>query len=328
MADDLSSPDRSGGPGRGETGRSRREKLTRGRKVRRGGRPAPAGRGAGTASDGVAARAGGAAAAAAGGAAAAAASAVGAVAGWRRRGTQPDSPPTEYADSQQPYGDSPAYGDRPYGAAPGSGRSRGYGGAEGYGGSPGFDGSRGYGDAPPRRALSPSGTFDEPYSDQPGSRPSRGREPGYGGGPDRDRGRDHDSGRGYQGGRGYDGGSGYDSGYPDDAGHSGRHGYADERGRGRGRRPQPAPDGGSYPADDHGRGSRGAADQSSAWPSSGQWSPAEQRGWPEQDYQSRPAAGDALEALPGEVHHDWPGRDDRTARGWPAPSQEDEEETW
>ena len=70
----------------------------------------------------------------------------------------------------------------------------------------------------------------------------------------------------------------------------------------------------------------GSDDQSSAWPSS-----APQGGWP-QDYQQQPWAGegDELESLPpaDEVHHDWPGRDDRPARGWPAPGRDGEGEAW
>ncbi len=48
----------------------------------------------------------------------------------------------------------------------------------------------------------------------------------------------------------------------------------------------------------------------------------DQQAWSDQD--------NALESLPpaGEVHHDWPGHDDRTSRGWPAPGQDDEGESW
>jgi len=324
-ADEENAPDRSDRPdrpGRAEPSRSGRGKLARGRKFGRGGRPAPAGGGAGTQGDGVAARAGGAAAAAAGGAAAAAGAAVGAVAGLRRGRRHADPLPNKRSDGDQSYGDSPAYGDAPYGG------SHRHGGAQGYGGSRSSGASSGYDDAPRRKALSPSGTFDEGYGDQPGSRPSSyGREPGYGGGAR------HRGGPDRGGGRGYDRDSG-------DA-YSGRDGYADDRGRGytgRGGNTDPpgysdrpergGRDGYSHSAEDQGRSSWGAADQSSAWPSAGEWpSPAEQRGWPEPGHQAWPSSGDALEALPGEVHHDWPGRDDRTERGWPAPSR-DEEDTW
>jgi hypothetical protein len=46
------------------------------------------------------------------------------------------------------------------------------------------------------------------------------------------------------------------------------------------------------------------------------WSVPGRAGWPDQ--------GDALEALPpvAEVHHDWPGRADRSHRGWIAPEDE------
>jgi GT2 family glycosyltransferase len=93
----------------------------------------------------------------------------------------------------------------------------------------------------------------------------------------------------------------------------------------------PASDQASWPADDHGSG----------WPEGGQ-----QDGWP-QDYPPRGASGpapgwnipgqqgwadqgDALEALPpvDEVHHDWPGRNDRSRRGWIAPGDETEGDAW
>jgi hypothetical protein len=28
------------------------------------------------------------------------------------------------------------------------------------------------------------------------------------------------------------------------------------------------------------------------------------------------------------VHHDWPGRDDRPSRGWPAPERDSDGDTW
>jgi GT2 family glycosyltransferase len=65
-----------------------------------------------------------------------------------------------------------------------------------------------------------------------------------------------------------------------------------------------------YPADGR-AGGRGSS-----------WPVPEQQPWPDQD--------DELEALPsaGEVHHDWPGREDRTGRSWPAPGRDAEGETW
>ena len=295
MADERSSPDQEGRPGRGESGRSRRDKLTRGRKLGRGGRAAAAGRAA-TAVRGGATAARDGAVAGAGAASAAVGAAVGAVTGRRRRNSDPDP-----LTSEQSYRDSTPYADRPY------------------------DGSRGYGDAQRRRAMSPSGTFDEPY------------DAGYRDAPDRD------GSRGSGGGRGYDGERNY--GYREEPGYSGRRGYGDERssdyGRRRGsRRQSDYDDAGSYQsANDYRPGHAdnsagpgnawGTPDQSSAWPSSDQWpTSGEQRGWPEPDQQAWPEAGDALEALPGEVHHDWPGREDRTARGWPAPGRDSEEEPW
>jgi hypothetical protein len=48
----------------------------------------------------------------------------------------------------------------------------------------------------------------------------------------------------------------------------------------------------------------------------------DQGGWPDQ--------GEALEARPpiAEVHHEWPGRDDRRRRGWLAPDDEPDGEGW
>ena len=52
------------------------------------------------------------------------------------------------------------------------------------------------------------------------------------------------------------------------------------------------------------------------------WNVADQGGWPD--------SGDALEALPpiAEVHHDWPVREERPRRGWIAPEDETDGETW
>jgi GT2 family glycosyltransferase len=362
MADEQSAPDRSSRPGRRRTGSSRRDRFSRSRKLGRGGRSAPAAGGARTrlpsrdeAAQGPDAGAGpsgdrrgaglpepsraGGAVGAAGGVTGAA---VGAVTGRRRARSQPDPLTTERS-----YGDGSRYGDQPH------------------------EGPPGYTDAPRRRPLSPSGTFEEPYGteasgqDSPspyGREPGYGERGGYGGVPDRDSSRDYDSRRGYAGGRDYDGARGHDgSAHQDEAGYPGRGGYADERGRGYADPPDNYPgragnddrrgyddrggyddrrgyvDQRGYSEDtDYGRGrgggggsSREAPDQSSGWPSSAQWpSSGEQRGWPEPDQQQWPEAGDGLEALPGEVHHDWPSREDRTARGWPAPSGDGEDETW
>jgi hypothetical protein len=48
----------------------------------------------------------------------------------------------------------------------------------------------------------------------------------------------------------------------------------------------------------------------------------DQAPWPDQ--------GDVLEALPpaGEVHHDWPDRAERPSRGWIAPSDDTDGDSW
>ncbi len=52
------------------------------------------------------------------------------------------------------------------------------------------------------------------------------------------------------------------------------------------------------------------------------WSVPGQAPWPDQ--------GDELEALPpaGEVHHDWPGHAERPSRGWIAPSEDTDGDSW
>jgi hypothetical protein len=111
----------------------------------------------------------------------------------------------------------------------------------------------------------------------------------------------------------------------------------------------PQPQGASaWPANDD--GSWRQDDQGSGWvPSEPQrgWPQAEPQGWPQDPAQaypegasgaesdwsvpgqaSWPEQGDALEALPGEVHHDWGGRGDRPQRGWIAPADETDGDTW
>jgi len=184
-------------------------------------------------------------------------------------------------------------------------------------------------DEPPRRtAPSPSGT---PYDEPSGGRPAPDRRAGH----RRDAGYDQDAGYGA-------------SGYDPDSGRGG--GYA---GRGYSG-PGPSEPAGYRRQDDYaGRGGGGRPDdQQSGWPTAGQ-----QQGWPE-DYQQsgswpqddqqhgwpreypatggsaawpdEPGPGDALEALPPpeEVHHDWSARHGRAGHGWPAPSQDEEGETW
>jgi GT2 family glycosyltransferase len=90
-------------------------------------------------------------------------------------------------------------------------------------------------------------------------------------------------------------------------------------------------------------------DDQRGWPQDDQrgWSQDDQRGWPgehREDY-SAPSAepewgvpdqapwpdqGDVLEALPpvGEVHHDWPDRAERPSRGWIAPSDDTDGDSW
>ncbi len=64
-------------------------------------------------------------------------------------------------------------------------------------------------------------------------------------------------------------------------------------------------------------------DHPAAGPASGHGS-----AWPVPEQQPWVDSGEELGALPsaGEVHHDWPGRDDRT--GWPTPGREAEGEEW
>jgi GT2 family glycosyltransferase len=51
------------------------------------------------------------------------------------------------------------------------------------------------------------------------------------------------------------------------------------------------------------------------------WTVPDQGGWPEQ--------GESLEALPPvEAHHDWSAREERQRRGWLAPEDEADEDTW
>jgi len=63
--------------------------------------------------------------------------------------------------------------------------------------------------------------------------------------------------------------------------------------------------------------SREPQHRASSWPES-----SRQRGWPEE--------GEALEALPpnAEVHHDWPAREGRHHRGWTAPEDDGDGDTW
>ena len=284
----------------------------------------------------------------------------------RSRERMPDG--SSYAGDEQPpiagrrdpagrrgpagYGE-PGYGEPGYGE-PGYGDPR-------QGRDPAYGPPAPYGDAPRRSAPSPSGMpYDEPYgSGPPGGRDryasaGQGRSPSGSPYPDDANAADprahrqppygepgYNDGPAYTGGPAYPGGPAYTGtpGYPDEPGYSSPPGHRDARDFGRSRAGYE--DRGSYPEPgDHQRGpgyqdatgsrgepaSWGSDDQSSAWPSS-----APQGGWP-QDYQHEQWAGegDELEALPpaDEVHHDWPGRDDRPARGWPAPGRDGEGDAW
>ena len=153
--------------------------------------------------------------------------------------------------------------------------------------------------------------------------------------------RDHADGPGYPGERGYPDERGFpaERGYPADRGYPGERGYPGQR--------QGHQSPGSWPEDDRQGGWPESAQQRGSWAqdyqSPGSWPTEDQQnGWP-QDYpaprssagggrqESWPEQGEALEALPpdsGEVHHDWPARDDRATRGWAAPSDDDEGEAW
>jgi GT2 family glycosyltransferase len=111
---------------------------------------------------------------------------------------------------------------------------------------------------------------------------------------------------------------------------------------------QPRDDQRGWPQDDQ----RGwPQDDQRGWPQDDQrgWPQDEQRGWSQeyrQDYSAPPPAepgswgvpdqapwpdqGDVLEALPpaGEVHHDWPDRAERPSRGWIAPSDDTDGDSW
>jgi GT2 family glycosyltransferase len=239
------------------------------------------------------------------------------------------------------YGE-PGYGQPAYGDSGYDDRGRG---APGYA-QPGYsdrgyrDSGHGrpaaYGDLPRRSAPSPSGTpFDEPYSaglpGGPGYASEAGypSEPGYSRASGQDDRRDYgrrDSGRGrasYE-----DRGS-----YPEPEDYQGQPGYRD-----------------AASARDQ-AGTWGSDGQDSAWPSAPQqyqqdyqqrgWPQASPQGWPgdsadgadsgwgRSGQQAWPDQPDQLESLPpDEVHHDWPGHDDRPGRGWPAPGRDDEGETW
>ena len=157
--------------------------------------------------------------------------------------------------------------------------------------------------------------------------------------------RDHADGPGYPNESGFAGRPGYADGYSGERGYSGEQGYSDEQGYPGQHRGYQSP--GSWPEDDRQRGwpesSQQRGSRAQDYQSPGSW-PADdqQNGWP-QDYSAPrssagaarqepwPEQGEALEALPpdsGEVHHDWPARNDRTARGWAAPSDDSEGEAW
>jgi hypothetical protein len=195
-------------------------------------------------------------------------------------------------------------------------------------------------DEPPRRSVpSPSGT---PYDEPPAGRPAANWDAGY----DRDTRYDRDGRRGAPGydpdpgrGGGYAGRGYSEPEYPDSGGHRRQDSYPGSGGaRPSGDRQSgwpPAEQQQGWPQDYRQPGSWPQDDQQHGWPrdhsapgrsADGSWYPAGQEGWPDQP----PGHGDALEALPPpeEVHHDWSARRDRTARGWPAPGQDEDGEAW
>jgi GT2 family glycosyltransferase len=200
-----------------------------------------------------------------------------------------------------------------------------------------------YGEPPRRTVPSPSGTpFDEPAGGRPAANRDPGshrhashdRDAGYGASryePDPGRGGGHAS-------RGYSEPSYPEPGYPDADGYRGQD---NSSGRGGARRPDDHqsgwPAGGQqqgWPEDYRPSGSWPQDDQQHGWPrdypAAGRpadrgWYPSGQAAWPEE-----PGPDGALGAVPPEeeVHHDWEARHGRAGRGWPAPSQDEEEETW
>ena len=258
------------------------------------------------------------------------------------------------AERGLPYNGSPAYGDAPYGGSPGYGdaprRS-----APSPSGTP-YDEPYGAGPqggrdryAGPAEGRSPSGSRYPDAADYAGPpgypQSSHGREPGYADRP------------GYADGAGYSRAPGRHDG-PDYGREPAGRGGAPYEGEDRYRVPEEYQRQPGYQESPGGHGpggTWGADNQSSAWPSAGQQHPwpqeYQQQGWPQPDQQSWPEEqagpagdaawqapgqqpwpdeGDVLESLPpaGEVHHDWPGSEDRASRGWPAPGRDGEAETW
>jgi GT2 family glycosyltransferase len=195
-------------------------------------------------------------------------------------------------------------------------------------------------DEPPRRSLpSPSGT---PYDEPAAGRRAADRDARY----DRDTGYDRDARHGAPGydpdpgrGGGYAGRGYSEPDYRDSGSHRRQDSYpGGGDARGRGDRQSGWPSAGQqqgWPADHRQPGSWPQGEKQHGWPRDNpatggsadrSWYPAGQEGWPDQP----PGLGDALEALPPpeEVHHDWSARRDRAARGWPAPSEDEEGEAW
>jgi GT2 family glycosyltransferase len=224
-------------------------------------------------------------------------------------GRHPDALPARSAGTRSPSGHP--YGDEP--AAPGAGG--------------------------PQRSYEPAADWREPGLPHYGSGGSGRPEPGWRDAQWRDADRD-DSGRPDQGRR--------DAGWRDS-------GWHESVGPGRSRRDAEPPASRSWeqqpqhtsawpvgdqppswqsdnrasawpePSQQHGRPEGYQPDYPPAPPPSGPapaWNVPDQSGWAEQ--------GDALEALPpiAEVHHEWPGRDDRPRRGWLAPDDEPDGEGW
>jgi len=227
------------------------------------------------------------------------------------------------ADLDARYDQEGRYGrDAGYGRDTRGDRDAGYGAAARHGGAAPYEGDAGY-DRHTRYDRDAGNRGDAPYDRGTGNGPS-----GY----------DQDDRPGGYGGRGYS-----EPAYPDAAGYPGQDGYSGHAyvTHSGSRAPDGQPSGwpsagqqqgwpqdyqqpGGWPQDDQQHG--WPRDYSSAGaPANRDWYPPGQEAWPDE-----PGPGGTLEALPPpeEVHHDWSARRDRAARGWPAPGQDEEGDTW
>ena len=265
--------------------------------------------------------------------------------GYAARRGYPAGP--AYHDSSG-YADGPGYVSRPgYADGPDYANGPGYAHEPAYAPEPGYAPDLGY--APdPGHVPNPGYTPEPAYRPDPGHVPNPGYtpepayrpDPGYR--PDPAHGLDPR----YAQRPGYarDPASHAQADYPGQAGHPGLDDYQRQDDR------DPVGHGGQA-------ASWSAGDQQSGWPAAAQqqgWRQDYQHGWPQDDQQHGwpqegsssgsaadpawhatgqppwPDQAEVLEALPpaGEVHHDWPGHEDRAARGWPAPEHEGEAEEW